>query len=431
MKVRKDIPVYVIVVMLLIFSIVPNTLAATVNENALYAGDPVKHVISQYFDNYFKSYQTLEVVNSDNLVEDNENTLLYKKMHELSVEANKLVRLSYTTFKVTLDYQNISYLNDTVNVNLLMSCDYVYSSTPDAKSSIGNINYKFSLIHENDEYKIISIDSNFDEFDNFKKSVEEKVSSSKISKIDAINKTAEEKSQEIRDTVKYISGNSLNSENNPADSTTSSNEVMPLGVNSTYSFNRMLARNWAQRFAEADESDRFFYTAYTPSENDCTNFVSQCIWAGYGGYVEGNDTQTKNNINNRVRMVNNVWQAGTGGGVPNWESVTNLWSYATTNTGNGPRATGLNNDQPYYNLSPSSIYYGNAIQARTGSSGNYTHSVFVTYSLDSSTTEYNQVLVSQHTGDMYNRNLWELITSKGGNNCYLRKMSFKNANFSS
>lgn len=427
MKIRKDIPVYVIV-LLLIFSIVPNTFAATVNKNALYAGDPIKSVISQYFDNYFKSYQTLVVVNSDNIVEDNENTLLYKKMHELSVEANKLVGLSYTTFKVTLDYQDISYLKDTVNVNLLMSCDYVYSTTPDAKSSIGNIDYKFSLIRENSKYKIISIDSNFDEFDNFKKSVQEKVYSSKISKIDAINKTVEEKSQEIRDTVKYISGNSLNSENSPADSTTPSNEVMPLGVTSTYSFNRMLARNWAQRFAQADPSDRFFYTV---QGNDCTNFVSQCIWAGYGGYVEGNDTQTKNNISNRIRMVNNVWQAGTGGGVPNWESVNNLWSYATTNAGNGPRATGSNNNQPYYNLSPSSIYYGNALQIRNGSSGDYGHSVFVTYSLDSSTTEYNQVLVSQHTGNMYNRNLWELITSWGGNNCYIRRMSFNNANFSS
>jgi len=120
-------------------------------------------------------------------------------------------------------------------------------------------------------------------------------------------------------------------------------------------------------------------------------------------------------------MVNNVWQAGTGGGVPNWENVENLWSYATTNTGNGPRATGLNNTQPYYNLSPSSIYYGNILQIRTGSSGDYTHSVFVTYSLDSSTTEYNQVLVSQYSYDKYNRNLWELITSWGGNNCYIRK----------
>ncbi|AFM01237.1 hypothetical protein Desde_2937 [Desulfitobacterium dehalogenans ATCC 51507] len=192
----------------------------------------------------------------------------------------------------------------------------------------------------------------------------------------------------------------------------------------------MLARNWAHRFAELGESDRFFYTA---CGNDCTNFVSQCIWAGYGGYIEGNDTQTKNNIFNRVRMVNNVWQAGAigGGGVPNWENATNLWNYVTTNTGDGPRATGANNNQPYYNLPPSSIYYGNALQIRSGSSGEYAHSVFVTYSLDSSTTEYNQVLVSQHTYDKYNRNLWELITAWGGNNCYIRKMSFNSANFSS
>lgn len=416
----------ILVFVLLAIMMFPTIAFANVNDDK-----EVKSVISQYFDNYFKSYQTLEIVNSDNIIEDNENTLLYKKMHEFSVEANKLIGLSYTTYKVNLDFQSISYSKNIANVDLLMNCDYVYSSTPDAKSSMG-LSYKFCLIRENNEYKIISIDSNFDEFDNFKKSVEEKVSSSKISKRDAINITKEEKIQEIRDTVKYIAGNSANSEISPTDISTSPNEVIPLAVTSTFSYNRMLGRNYAERFAEESDLDaRFFYTIPDNLGGDCTNFVSQCIWAAYGGYVEGSDTQTRNNITNRVRMVNNIWQAGTGGGVPNWESVMNLWTYATTNTGNGPKATGANNGQPYYNLSPSSIYYGNVIQKRADSTGDYTHSVFVTYSLDSSTQYYYQVLVSQHSGDLYNRNLWELITSSGGNNCYLRKMSFNSATFSS
>lgn len=161
--------------------------------------------------------------------------------------------------------------------------------------------------------------------------------------------------------------------------------------------------------------------------------MSQCVWVAYGGYVEGNDAQTKKNISNRVRMVNNIWQTGApgGGGVPYWENAPKFWTYVTTNTGNGPKATGTNNGNPYYNLSPSSIYYGNVIQKRNGSSGDYEHSVFVTYSLDSKTEYYDQVLVSQHGGQAYNRNLWELITNGGGNNCYLRKMSFNSANFSS
>lgn len=425
---RKIILFVLLVVMLsssVVFAQAGETLVLNNTKN-----EEVKSTISQYFDNYFKSYQTLQIVNSDNIVESNENTLLYKKIHELSIEANKLVGLSYTAYKVALDYQGISYSNNVANVSLMMNCDYSYSSTPDVKSSIRNIDYKISLVRENNKYKIIFIDSNFDEFNNFKISVEEKVTATinKKSKIDAINETKEEKAKEISDTVKYIAGNSLKGTNNQTDITTSSNQVAPLAVASTYSFNRMLAVNWAQRFAEASQSSRFFYTALG---NDCTNFVSQCIWAGYGGYVEGNDTQTKNNISDKVRMVNNVWHAGTGGGMPNWESVTNLWNYATTNTGNGPKATGTNNNQPYYNLSPSSIYYGNALQIRTGSSGDYGHSVFVTYSLDSSTQYYYQVLVSQHTDDKWNRNLWELITSWGGNNCYIRHMSFNSATFGS
>jgi hypothetical protein len=388
--------------------------------------ETIKSIIAQYFDDYYKSYQALEVIRSDNLVEDNENTLLSQKMHEIFVEGNKLVELSYFSYEVQLDYQNIRYAEDRVDVDLLMGLKYVYSTTPDAQSSMSGIEYTFSLIRENNAYKITEIETDFDEFKHFKKAVAEKISAFSMSKTEAINETAAEWRRNIQEAAKYIAGNSVNSNNNHLiDGVSTSNEIMPLV---TYSFNRMLARNWAQRFAEASVSDRFFYTA---SGNDCTNFVSQCIWAGYGGYIEGNDTQTKNNISNRVRMVNTVWQAGTGGGYPNWENVTYLWSYVTANTGNGPTATGLNNNQPYYNLPPSSIYYGNALQIRNGSSGDYSHSVFVTYSLDASTTEYNQVLVSQHTPNIYNRNLWELILSWNGNNCYIRKMSFNSADFSS
>ncbi|TWH60694.1 putative amidase-like protein [Desulfitobacterium sp. LBE] len=427
MKTKRNIFAYLIVAVLFVFGIAPNTLAATNTSNPLSAEEAVKSVISQYFDNYFKSYQTLELIDSDDLVVENENTLLYKKMHEIFVEGNKLVGLSYTTYKVDLDYQEIAYAKDAVNVSLLMNCAYTYSTTPDADSSMSNIGYRFKLVQQNDGYKITSIESDFSEFDPFKESVEEKLTSSRISKAEATHQTAEEWAHNIRDAAQYISGKLQASEENPPASIEPASEVTPMA---TYSFNRMLARNWAHRFAESSESERFFYTA---SGGDCTNFASQCIWAGYGGYVEGNDTQTKNNIRNRVRMVNNVWQAGAigGGGTPNWETAKHLWNYVTANTGNGPRATGTNNNQPYYNLSPSTIYYGNALQVRRGSSGDYGHSVFVTYSLDSSTTEYNQVLVSQHTPNLYNRNLWELIQTWGGNNCYLRKMSFNSASFSS
>ena len=54
--------------------------------------------------------------------------------------------------------------------------------------------------------------------------------------------------------------------------------------------------------------------------------MSQCIWTGYGGYVEGNDAQTKSNITNRVRMVPSIWQAGAvgGGETSDWETVGSL-----------------------------------------------------------------------------------------------------------
>lgn len=418
----------IVLIALVLTMLFPSVSYASGNENlSSISQDPaVKSVISQYFDDYFSSYETLGVVTSD-IVEENDNTMMYEKIHELAIEANKAVNLKYKNVKVTLDYQNITYSDNQVDISLLMNCDYAYSSTPTERSAIRNVDYKFSLARKNDKLKIISIDSNFDEYTCFKNSVEEKVASN-INRLDAIKKTKDEKSKEIQDTLKYFDGNAQISNVAKQTSTLSTSQLQPFAVTATYTFNRMLGRNWAQRFAEAPSSSRFFYTV---SGNDCTNFVSQCIWAGYGGYIEGNDSQTKSNINNQVRMTTSGnWYAGTGGGSGNWESVTNLWNYVTSNTGYGPKATGSNNNQPYYNLSPSSIYYGNALQIRTGSSGDYGHSVFVTYSLDSGTQYYNQVLVSQHTYDKYNRNLWELITAWGGDSCYVRKMSFNSASFS-
>ncbi|WP_018211225.1 hypothetical protein [Desulfitobacterium hafniense] len=59
MKTKRNIFAYLIVAVLFVFGIAPNTLAATNTSNPLSAEEAVKSVISQYFDNYFKSYQTL------------------------------------------------------------------------------------------------------------------------------------------------------------------------------------------------------------------------------------------------------------------------------------------------------------------------------------------------------------------------------------
>lgn len=44
------------------------------------------------------------------------------------------------------------------------------------------------------------------------------------------------------------------------------------------------AVNYSDCYALTENS--LFYVA----DKDCTNFVSQCVWAGYGGWVNGDET---------------------------------------------------------------------------------------------------------------------------------------------
>ncbi|WP_407309926.1 amidase domain-containing protein [Desulfosporosinus sp. SB140] len=387
----------------------------------------VKNLISMYFDKYFESFQTLQIADLSNIVEDNDQTFLYNNILQSQVEANRAINLSYTKYNVNLDFKNILFSGNKATVNALMSCDYAYSTTPDQKSAMYNIEYNFELSKINSQWKITSIDSNFNEYDYFKNQVGEKQKKG-LSKRQAITETKKERSDNIKITIDYLKGNPLIKPNNEKQNKTTFS-TMSVSV----SYNKWLAVNWAQRFATAPNESRFFYTAGT---NDCTNFVSQCVWAGYGGYVEGNDTQTKTNISNKFRMINvypSGWYGGAigGGGTPAWESVVSLWNYATPVHSSGPNATGYNNNQPYYNYLPNQIYLGEVLQFRNGSTGDYTHSVIVTYSKDSNNSYYSDILVSQHSDNLWNRNLWELIQNKGGNSCYMRDMTFKSASFAS
>jgi hypothetical protein len=63
-----------------------------------------------------------------------------------------------------------------------------------------------------------------------------------------------------------------------------------------------------------DRSNEQFYRIGDWMGN-CANFISQCVWAGFGG-EEGADPMTYD------------WFAGQGGGSPAWENVEYFWSYA-------------------------------------------------------------------------------------------------------
>lgn len=171
---------------------------------------------------------------------------------------------------------------------------------------------------------------------------------------------------------------------------------------------------------------------------DCTNFASQCIWAGYGGQ-NGNSLSTEAGREAcRVLVSQNYRQTSTWFG-RNYTSpydlatgpfmrVIELWDYATTNTGNGPRATGYNNNKKWDQLT-ATISKGDVLQFHDGSK--YSHSVVV-----SSSTSYtlpdalDNIYVAQHSGDYYYRKLRDVLVNNGGiDEGKMRLMKFKSTTY--
>lgn len=182
------------------------------------------------------------------------------------------------------------------------------------------------------------------------------------------------------------------------------------------SFSRSAAVDYATTFG--DEYQNYIFKRM---DADCTNFVSQCLWAGYGGtsgYALSNTEALKARVAANYRQTSDWYgrnydsssQYATGA----FMRVVELWTYATENTGNGPRATGYNNNKVWTSLSvvPRT---GDVLQFYSTSSGRYYHSVIVSSTNSPSTSDMlDRIWVCQHSGDYVNRPLRETLEANGG-----------------
>ena len=199
----------------------------------------------------------------------------------------------------------------------------------------------------------------------------------------------------------------------------------------SYSYNGEQGRKYADKYHSTNNP--YFYVV-TTGDGDCTNFVSQCIWAAYGGWTKSDtNAQMQVNINSGKRMQARTsysnWFAGAGGGGGPWENVTSLWNFATSNKSTGPKATGFNNNATYKNIVPSSILTGQVLQFRQGNSGNYRHSAYVSGGVNDS---YDNIIITQHSASVTRTTLADAIVGWGGSaKCQMRQLKFTTANFDS
>lgn len=192
---------------------------------------------------------------------------------------------------------------------------------------------------------------------------------------------------------------------------------------STYSYSGGRGAAYANKYAA--NANTYFYE---DQRLDCTNFVSQCIWAGYGGWTSSMSNATmQSNIKNKVRMVPGTWFAGSGGGASAWENVDALWNFAVDNTGKGPKASGYNDGGYYTDVLPIDICVGNVLQ-KSPDGSDYKHSMFVISTAGGSNPGYNEIIVAQHSSNKSTTTLAEAITLGAP---YLRQMIFISNSFDS
>lgn len=187
------------------------------------------------------------------------------------------------------------------------------------------------------------------------------------------------------------------------------------------------ARFYADYFRVPEDLRLFFYDKVG---NDCANFISQCVWAAYGGWKPGYDLKTveenKELIKQTVRMVPFVWFGSLYfSGSNKWCRVVEFHDYAVASKTYGPKATRIFEGE-WKDLRPSMLQEGDVIQLVVASYApyRYGHSLYVT---KSGLTVYD-VKICCHSYDRKDAPLIEFARFPE-QYTRLRVLRFRDANF--
>jgi hypothetical protein len=389
--------------------------------NGIGSSDPVKQTIESYFNAYYDTQKSSSTASMNGLLADTDNIRLNEDFRSIEIEGKKLLQTWISDYRYQIKYKNVNITADTAAIDLILDLDYRSTNSPNVQSGTYNVNYRFTLKKDGSKWVITGIDSDLDEFKMFKDQVGQSGVTNTLSssgQADAILKVKNKIISQFREVAQSIdqNGSVTSQSSNSSNNTVTVNSI----YNVYYNYSPAAAAAYAKKYATESTSNRLFYTAYKDGhELDCTNFASQCVWAGYGGYVAGNLTQTKSNIMNKVRMTENDWYGRIGGGATNWENVRAFFNYMVSSKTFGPQgkseySSGDNNPHLYYNISPASINVGDVIQF--WADGKYCHSTIVS---EKNGNSWDKIKVCYHTSDNLDKNITEMF----GWTPYIRRLT--------
>ncbi|QIB69528.1 hypothetical protein Ami103574_09380 [Aminipila butyrica] len=200
-------------------------------------------------------------------------------------------------------------------------------------------------------------------------------------------------------------------------------------------YNKINAVTYGMQFGNKFENRIFKRMA-----QDCTNFISQCIWAGYGG-TDGYSLSRPEDIRAlRNRAANKYRQTSTWYGLPfrsleefpalSFIRVEEFWDYVVSNEGIGPRAVGYNDGKSWTQM-PVDVEQGDVLQFYHDDVQRYAHSVLVVSNTTQNMAESMEgIFVAQHSVDFSYRPLIDAFQSNCQlENCKVRLLKFLPAYF--
>ncbi len=310
------------------------------------------------------------------------------------------------------------------------------------------ISYEVALSKENDGYKVIDMDVVMPEVEDAQASAlgmeAYDTEKSLVEALESPNGKSEEDFQKVdahcEEWKQILDEANQNKEIEfvePIDA--NGEEIMPLSVGVSY--NRTKARNYGWKLAE--ETENYIFKRADP---DCTNFISQCVWAGYGG-TDGYSIPSKPSLNNEkcvalrarvsadYRMLSGTkpWfgrHYGSTKDIPaRFCGVVEFYKYVVIHEGDGPKATPYNNGK-LWNQMPVKLRPGDVVQFYSESKGRYSHSAIVVSTTPYEVKETDKILLAQHESDVRDRKLIDAIRIFGGESkCKMRLLRFKTATF--
>lgn len=155
---------------------------------------------------------------------------------------------------------------------------------------------------------------------------------------------------------------------------------------SIYPYDPKAGATFARSYALYDHVPKDGQLFFYDPEDDCTNFVSQCVWAAYGGWIPGYTDdrigRNKLRIKKDIRQVTGIWFGSAGFiGSNKWCRVEEFHGYVVTSKTVGPSAT-LVAQGRFSNVNPAAAQVGDVIQMVVASytPDRYGHSLYVTKS---------------------------------------------------